>query len=314
MPRQVSPAFATRRAGYFGIAVAAASWGSWSVFLRQASEAGPIAPALATFLVMATIALLLLPLALRETRTRPRRSAARWGLLGLFGVSDAINCGLYFAALQCTTVAVASLTHYLAPLLVALSAPFVLREPRKRGTLLACLLGLAGLLVLLAPWQTATTPGSWRGAGLGAASAIFYAAGVLFNKDLSRHFGAAELLVYHMPSALLALAIMVPSGGWSISPSGLAWLVAGAVGPGAAAGVLLVRSLRHVPAGRAAVLTFIEPLTALVVATLVWGESLGLHALAGGAGILAAGYLVVREDAPAPEEAALSKPLLMAQE
>jgi drug/metabolite transporter (DMT)-like permease len=288
---------------YFAIALAAASWGTWSVFLRLAQADAPLSPALATFVVLATIAAVLLPMAAAESRRRPPRSRRAWVLLGLFGLSDALNCAMYFAAFQATSVAVATLTHYLAPLMVALTAPLILKEPRRPGTGFAVILALAGLLSLLEPWRMAGTAlPEGAGAVLGAGSAIFFAAGVLFNKHLSRHFGVAELLVYHMPTALIALAVLVPVGGWHVSRGAAAWLMAGAIGPGAIAGVLFVRALAQVSAARAAVLTYIEPLTAVMIATLAWGQPFTVWSVLGGAAILLAGYWVVREPEPATAE------------
>jgi len=194
-------------------------------------------------------------------------------------------------------VAVAVLTHYLAPLFVAIAAPRLLGEARRRSTLLSVLLGFVGLALLLAPWQTPPQAGGalWTGALLGAGSAVFYAAGLLLNKRLSQSFEASEILVYHMPTALLSLALAVPAGGWVIGTASLAWLVLGALGPGALAGLVFMRSLAAVPAAHASVLTLVEPLTALVFAVFVWHEPLDLSALVGGVAILIAAYLVVRE-------------------
>lgn len=292
---------------YVAIAIAAATWGTWSVFLRFAHGYGPLDPMLATFVVLASIGVLLLPLALVERRRAPQRTARDWALVAVFGASDALNCGLYFAALHSTSVAVATLTHYLAPLLVALTAPLVLKEPRRAGTGVALAGALLGLLVLLGPWQS-TGPAApvFPGALLGGASALFFAAGVLFNKHLSRRFGPAELLVFHMPTALVVLAALVPAGGWTLSFGSAAWLVAGAVGPGAIAGVLFVRALSRVPAARASVLTFIEPLTAVAIASLAWDQPFGAHSLLGGGAILTAGYWVMREPRPASTPIAAS--------
>jgi len=291
---------------YVAIAVAAASWGTWSVFLRFAQAHGQINPLLSTLVVLASIGALLLPLALMERRRAPARGARDWALVGVFGVTDALNAGMYFAALHTTSVAVATLTHYLAPLLVALGAPLVLKEQRRPGTGVATAVALLGLLVLLEPWQSGTAAApAFPGAFLGGASALFFAAGVLFNKHLSRRFGAAELLVYHMPTGLLVLAALVPTGSWTVSLGSAAWLVAGAVGPGALAGVLFVRALSRVPAARASVLTFIEPLTAVTIASLAWGQPFGMHSLLGGGAILLAGYWVMREPRPASAPASL---------
>ncbi|MEO8184959.1 MAG: EamA family transporter [Deltaproteobacteria bacterium] len=60
------------------------------------------------------------------------------------------------------------------------------------------------------------------------------------------------------------------------------------------AGVIFMRSLARVPAAHASVLTLIEPVTALSIAALAWGEQLHPLGLLGGAAILVAGYLVVR--------------------
>ncbi|HWA72349.1 MAG TPA: EamA family transporter [Polyangiaceae bacterium] len=285
---------------YWAIAAAAASWGTWSAFLRFAQAERSLPPSLSTFVVLAAIAVVLLPLAVREARRAPARGERDWYLLAAFGVCDALNCSLYFAALQSTSVTVATLTHYLAPLLVALVAPIVLKEVRRPGTGAAVTLSVLGLLVLLAPWRSngADALPMFPGALLGAASAVFFAAGVLFNKHLSQRFGPAELIVYHVPSALLVLGLMVPEGGWSISATAFAWLVAGAIGPGALAGVVFVRALSQVPAARASVLTFIEPLTAVTIATLLWEQPCGAHSLLGGGAILTAGYWVMRERPP----------------
>jgi drug/metabolite transporter (DMT)-like permease len=294
-PLERSPA--GKKLGYLGVVVAAASWGTWCLFLRQAQRARPLAPQLSALVVLATIFLLLCPLAVRATQRQTRlRNRRDWWLIVAFGLTDALNCVLYFSALQTTRVAVAVLTHYAAPLFVALGAPLVLAEPRHPRTLVSVLLGLFGLTLLLAPWNVplAAGPQLWTGALLGLGSAVFYAISLLFNKRLSARFDASEMLVYHMPSALLLLALLVPHGGWAISEPALLWLVLGALGPGAIAGVIFMRSLARVPAAHASVLTLAEPVTALLIAALAWGEPLSPLGLLGGAAILAAGYLVVR--------------------
>jgi DME family drug/metabolite transporter len=111
-----------------------------------------------------------------------------------------------------------------------------------------------------------------------------------------------------MPSALVLVALLVPQGGWALSTSGLGWLLFGALGPGALAGVIFMRSLAKVPAEHASVLTFVEPLSALAIAALAWGESLQMSQLSGGAAILLAGYLVVRKAEPVQLEGNVALP------
>ena len=71
-PVELAPTRVTPRGGYLGVAAAAASWGTWSFFLRRASAEQPIAPELSTFIVLTTIAIVLCPLAVRATRKSGR--------------------------------------------------------------------------------------------------------------------------------------------------------------------------------------------------------------------------------------------------
>ena len=51
------------------------------------------------------------------------------------GVGDALNAYFFFEAYQRTSVAIAVLTHYLAPLFIAIGAPLLLRERTERDGL-----------------------------------------------------------------------------------------------------------------------------------------------------------------------------------
>jgi drug/metabolite transporter (DMT)-like permease len=57
--------------------------------------------------------------------------------------------------------------------------------------------------------------------------------------------------------------------------------------------VLFFRSLPHVRAQQAAVLTYLEPLVAAWLAWAAYGESLGARGIVGGVLVLAAGVFVV---------------------
>src|SRR6185503_10283652 len=103
------------RAGMVMVTLAAASWGTWSLFLRPTGL-----PAYVTgFLLFAIMSVVSFPLTLREPRAQwDRRTVA---LLVANAFTDATNVITFFAAMQYTTVAIAVLTHYLAPILIALA-------------------------------------------------------------------------------------------------------------------------------------------------------------------------------------------------
>jgi drug/metabolite transporter (DMT)-like permease len=217
--------------------------------------------------------------------------------LAFFSVADALNVLLYFAAMQKTTVAIAVLTHYLAPVFVALASPRILGEPRVRGIWTAVGLALVGLSLLLEPHK-ADGDTSLIGAGFGAASAVLFAGAMLSIKRLGTWFSSTQILVWHYPGALLILFLAIPAG----ELIALNWKVLGilclcGLVPGALGGLLFVEGIRRLPASRAGVLTLIEPLVAVMMGIFVWGESPGIVAFVGGSVVLFAAYRVVTSTA-----------------
>jgi drug/metabolite transporter (DMT)-like permease len=279
---------------YVAVAVAATLWGTWTLFLRPAG----LDPRWNSPLVFAAMTLFGAPLLLRARARLDLAGAPRgrrdWLWLGLLGLADAANVWLFFGALARTTVAVAVLSHYLAPALVALVAPPVARTPPQRGALPRALLATAGLCLVLEPWRLAKLePRHLLGALFGAASAGFYALNVCIAKRLAPRFSAEEQLVYHSAISLALLLLVAP---WSAVPeargAALVFLAGALIGVTAA--VLFVRGVARIPAEHAAVLTFLEPLTAVLVGALAFGERLGPLAWVGGAVVIGTGVAASR--------------------
>jgi drug/metabolite transporter (DMT)-like permease len=209
-------------------------------------------------------------------------------------VSDALNALCFFAAMQQTSVAIAVLTHYLTPLFVALLSPVVLGEPAKRSTWGALALALSGLLLLLRPW-TAVGAGDVVGAGLGALSAVFYAVNVFVGKRLFDRFDAFEIAAWPKLTSLVVLAVAaVIAGGGVPSAAAIAVLVVGGVVCGALPTVLFYAGLQRIKASQASVLTLMEPLVAVVVGVVVWGEALHPLGVLGGLCVLGGAFVIAR--------------------
>ncbi|MBX3189409.1 MAG: DMT family transporter [Labilithrix sp.] len=270
------------------VAIAAAGWGTWPLILRHA----PMPAALQSAIVMSALTLASLPLMLRD-RVRVRATPRQWLGVVWLGVGDALNIVLFFAAYQRTSVAIAVLTHYLTPIFVALAAPIVLKERATAKTFSAVAIAFVGLVLLLEPWRAGLGRADVMGAALGAGSAVFYASNILVNKKLVPAFSGSELMFFHGLVATPLLFALVPSSAYAAVPwRALLAVVGGAIGPGAASGLLFVWGLRRVAASHASVLTLLEPLVAVVLAAAVLGERVGAMAAVGGALILGGALLV----------------------
>jgi DME family drug/metabolite transporter len=268
------------------VAAAAALWGTWSLFLRPAGLPATVtAP-----VVIGLVGLFAAPAALAEPRVALDRAAWRWVALG--AALEAINVVTFFGAMRVTTNAVAVLTHYLAPVLVAVFAPWVegQRVPRARP---AALLAITGLTLVLRPWSHESDPQRVLGATLGLVSALAYAGNVFVLRRTAHALGPAraQLARCVLAAALLAPGIALgPAASWSAR--GAILLALGALVPGAIAGLLFARGLLRAGAARASVLTYLEPLVSVLLGVLVWGEPAGPWTAFGALLVLAAGALV----------------------
>lgn len=268
------------------VTAAASSWGLWSLFLRPTGLPGAISAPL-VFLLMGLFAL---PAALRAPAA-PFTRRTRWLLLGNT-IFDSLNVLTFFSAMDHTSVAIAVLTHYAAPVLVALAAPWIDRE-RNPAAVAAAALALAGLALILEPWRGGGSLG-W-GAVLGLTSAFCYAGNVFVIRRLAAEIGPARAISYHSLLAAVFLAplvLLTPVP--EIGARSLGLIAIAALTIGAGSGVVYVAGLARIGSARSGVLTFAEPLVAVIVGITVWGEPASATMLAGGALVITAGLWVVR--------------------
>ena len=286
------------RRGYVLVALAACSWGTWRYVLLGAER---LAPGLDARLESAVVMLVITVFAFVVKALAPRartavRSARDWLGVAWLGVADALNVMLLFVAYGRTSVAIAVTTHYLAPILVAIGAPLLLRE-RARGAWLAAAGGGVGLALLLRPWSGTLTRGDTIGALAGAGSALFYASNVLMNRFLVRGraapFTAVELMAFHGVVATPVLLAITPLHVFgALTVTGALILVVGGIGPGALGGILFIKALEDVRAAHASTLTLLEPLVAVGIAVACLGERLPLLSALGAILVLASAATV----------------------
>ena len=271
--------------GTIFVALSATGWGTWALFLRNHG----LPPGWQSVMILCVVALSWLPAALRDTRRAARRSGAAWAVLAASALTDAANYLTYFGALDRGPIALAVLTHYLAPLVVAGLSPLLLSEKLTLRTQVCLAASLGGLALLVLgdgglPRASAVT------AAVGAMSALFYGLNTLFTKKALGSFSIPEAISYH---CLAAAVLVAPFAGAPPGAGAFLWSpLAGAFLVGACGAACFYAGLRLIPANRAAVLTYLEPLVAAIVGWLAFHEPLGPAGLAGGGLIIAGGIAV----------------------
>ncbi|MBN2847820.1 MAG: EamA family transporter [Coriobacteriia bacterium] len=292
------PAAASYRGGLARIAAAGLVWGSVALFSRQVEAAAVVIVFWrVTFAGLAITAYLALRGRLGElVRLPTRRKLA----LAAMGSLLALNWVLFFSALKLTDVAVAVLLAYCGPIFVMAFAPLVMREPFDRRVVVPLVAALAGTAIIVGPRELQLSEGTHLlGAALAFASAFTYAILVLNAKRLLR---GIPTTVYMLGEDITAALVLLPLVLVTPGPTtAIEWgsLVTLGVVHTAATGVLFLSALRTVRADHAAVLTYAEPVSAVVFAAIFLSEPITLATVVGGLMVVLAGMRVARMG-PAP--------------
>jgi drug/metabolite transporter (DMT)-like permease len=279
--------------GYARIFVAATIWGSIALLVRSTgAHPAVIVFWRVLFAALAIGAYLAIKGRLHELPALPGRTKLR---VAAMGVLLTVNWVLFLGALSLTKVAVAVLLGYLGPVLVAVLNPIVSREPFDRRIVLPLVLALAGTAIIVGPQDLSLDePRQLLGAALALASSFTYALLIVFVKRLLKGIPAST---YMLGEYLVAAAILLPAAILLQGPVGTAeWAALATLGTvhTAFTGALFLTGLRLVPADRAAILTYAEPVSAVAFAALFLGERAGATTLLGGAAVVAAGIMVAR--------------------
>jgi DME family drug/metabolite transporter len=198
----------------------------------------------------------------------------------------------YFAAVHAVGVSVATLvTLGLAPVLVAVGSTVFFGE-KVGGRVLVALVGaLCGLTLLVwDPSGGGARPETLSGAAFAAGSALGYAGVTLLSRSLSAHVDPFRLTLIGFPVGAVVLLPLAAHAGLPVeaTPANVVPLLYLGIVPTAAAYGLFFVGLCTVRPAVASILTLLEPLTATVLAGLIFGERLGAAGAVGGTLLLSA--------------------------
>jgi len=268
----------------------AASWGFIAVLVASV-ELG--AEALAFWrLALATATLALVAAATGHLALLS--PGGRLGALALLGIVQGAHWLLFFEAVEHGSVALAVLTFYAAPLVIALLAPLLLPERWSPLVLGAGAVGAIGIVAIALDEGRAS--GGLAAVAAGIGSALTYAALVILSKRLL--IADTPPLTVAFWDCLVGTLAVVPALGLAdgVLPTGLGeWSVALALGVvfTAASTLLYATLLRRVTAQAAGVLTFLEPVAGVLLGWAILEQRPGAATFVGGALVVVAGVAVV---------------------
>ncbi len=203
----------------------------------------------------------------------------------LSGIAMGTSWMFLYEAYQQVGVSLASLLYYCGPVIVMALSPLVFKERLTAPRLVGFAIVLAG--VILVNGNAAGELNAW-GVFCGAMSAVAYAFMVMLNKQ-SREIVGMENSVVQLTVSFLAVAAFVGiRQGFQVEVPAESWpwvLVLGLVNTGIGC-YLYFSSIGKLPVQTVAVCGYLEPLSAVVFAALLLGESMTALQFAGAACII----------------------------
>lgn len=224
--------------------------------------------------------------------------------LAVIGAMMGINWMLLFEAYNYTTVATATLCYYMQPTLLILFSALLFGEKLTRKKWLSALLSLFGMVLVSGILGGASAgPDNWKGILLGLASALLYTFVVLLNKRVKLEDDYARTVIQLCAAAFVLLPgvlLKEDLGALKMPPvSILLLLILGFIHTGIAY-VMYFASLKKLPAQSVAILSYVDPVSALFFAAIFLKERLTLAGILGA--VLIIGAALFSEISPKKKE------------
>ena len=208
-------------------------------------------------------------------------------LLVLSGAAMGFNWILLFQAYKYTTVSVATLSYYFAPVIVMIVCPLLFKERLTKKQIICFVMSTAGLVLI-----TGTAGGGAQdlvGIAFGLGAALLYATVMLLNKFIKGVTGLHRTLIQFLAAIVVLVPYVAFTSGFNfVALDKVGWiclLVVGIVHTGITY-CMYFSSLKELPGQEVAILSYIDPLVAVLVSVIVLKEGITIPQIIGGALIL----------------------------
>lgn len=268
------------------LSVSMAIFGTLAIFTRNISvSSGELALYRA---IMAAI-MLTCYLAVKKQRIDFKVIKKEIPLLLFSGMAMGINWILLFEAYKYTTVSVATLSYYFAPVIVTVVCPFLFKEKLTKKQIICFVMSTIGLILIIGVENLGGGGKDLLGIMFGLGAAVFYATVILLNKFIKNVAGLHRTVLQFYSAIVILVPYVMVSGGSTLGGlDGKGWiclLIVGLVHTGITY-CMYFSALKDLSGQEASILSYIDPLVAVLVSVILLGESMTVLQVIGGGLIL----------------------------
>ena len=216
----------------------------------------------------------------------------------LSGIAMGVNWILLFEAYKYTTVSLATLSYYFAPVIVTVVCPVLFHEKLTGKQVLCFIMSTIGLIMITGIGDIGSGS-DFIGILFGLGAALFYAAVILLNKFIKNVDGIPRTFLQFLSAIMILIPYVMLSGGVTLGNlNAFGWvnlLIVGLIHTGVTY-CMYFSSLKELPGQKAAILSYIDPLVAVLISVTVLGEKMTFWQFVGG--LLILGFTFWNEISP----------------
>jgi len=214
----------------------------------------------------------------------------------LSGAAMGFNWIFLFEAYNYTTVSVATLSYYFAPVIVTVLCPILFKEKITKKQILCFIMSSLGIVLITGIGDVQSDNRNFIGILFGLSAAVLYATVVLINKFIKDVDDIQRTLLQFVSAVIVLLPYVLLSGGINIvALSAKSWiflLIVGLFHTGITY-CMYFSSLKSLPGQQVSILSYIDPLVAVLISVFILGEPMNINQIIGGALVL--GFTLLNE-------------------
>ena len=273
--------------------VSASVFGTLGLFVRRIEVTSA---ELALYRAVLAAVFILLFFLIRRERPRLREIRGALWLLLLSGAAMGFDWMLLFESYKYTSISLATLSYYVAPVIVTALCPLLFHERMTRTQVICFLMSTLGVALIIGSGGVQGGGSDLRGIVCAVGAAVFYAAVILLNKYIRGVTGLERTFVQLLAAVVvLAPYVGLTSGFHPEVLSATGWvnlLIVGFVHTGLTY-CLYFAAIRTLPGQESSLLSYLDPIVSVLISVLLLGEPLAPIQIAGM--VLFLGFAVANE-------------------
>ena len=274
-----------KQKAYIKLVFAMIIWGTLGPLVKQIPLASGEIVLARVILGLATLGIIYFASGGCRAGNTADRYAVRKDIAILF-VSGAVmgfNWVFLFEAYKYTTVSMATVSYYCAPVIITALSPLVLGEKLTASRIAGIAAATAGMFMITGSLQGGSQP--LKGVLFGLLAALFYACVTILNKQLKGGFTGIQITIVQLFAAGIVVApyaVINHEGAW-VMPQGaglVCLIIVGVVHTGIVLH-LYFSSMQILPGQSVAMCSYIDPVSSLLIAAAVLSEKMSIVQIIG---------------------------------